>query len=768
MKKKESRTVMSNRMQGKAHKYHAFPKPGKIEVISTKPLMTQEDLSLGYTPGVADVCEEIAHDPTKANLYTSKANLVAVITNGTAVLGLGDIGPLASKPVMEGKSVLFKKFANIDVFDLEIAENDPDAFVDTVARLAPTFGGINLEDIKAPECFEIENKLRERLDIPVLHDDQHGTAIIACTAFMNAIRVAKKKKDKVKIVCVGAGAAGLACMSLLVEYGVPRDNITLVDIDGVVYKGREQMNPYLEAFARETKDRTLADALDGADVFFGLSAGGLLKPELLEKMAKNPIVFAMANPTPEILPSEAKEVRSDVIIGTGRSDFPNQINNVLGFPYLFRGALDCGATTFNTEMKLAAANALAELARKEADASLSKAYKGAKLKFGPEYLIPKPFDPRLLSAIAPAVAKAAADTGVAKNPIEDLEAYQHALRESVDQSFSLMRQIYGTAKKDPKRIVYPDGEDPRVLQAAQTLVSEGMAHPIILGRPDIIQPQLQDLGLSLVDGEGVTFIDPQTDARLADYTAEYYDMRKRDGVTLKEAGVHLRGRWSTFGSMMVRLGDADAMVTGLSARFNRYLQVACSIINGTSDTSGIYALQLVMAKDKFFFMTDTHVNVDPTAEQIAEMTILAAKEALHFGIEPRVALLSHSNFGSSTAACAQKMKRARALVKEIDPDLQIEGEMQADSAMDTGIMHHVFPDAELDDAANILVMPSLDAGNIAFNLMRMMNTDAEYIGPILMGLKKPVHILNVEAPVRRIVNMSALAVVEAQANGKKR
>lgn len=754
---------MSNdKINANALLYHALPRPGKIEVVSTKPLVTQEDLSLGYTPGVAEVCRVIADDPEQANNLTSKANLVAVITNGTAVLGLGNIGPLASKPVMEGKAVLFKKFANIDVFDLEIAENDPDAFVDTVARLAPTFGGINLEDIKAPECFEIERKLKERLDIPVLHDDQHGTAIIVCAAFINSIKLTGKKKEDVKLVCVGAGAAGLACMNLLVEYGVKRKNITLVDVDGVIHADRDNVNEYHQPFSRKTKKRTLTDALKGADYFFGLAAGGILKPAMVKDMAEKPVIFAMANPTPEIMPEEAKKARPDAIIGTGRSDFPNQINNVLGFPYLFRGALDCGATAFNTEMKLAAAKALAELARKEADATLKNAYKGSKLRFGPDYLIPKPFDPRLLGIIAPAVAKAAMDTGVATRPIHDLKSYAVSLNETIDQSFAIMRQIFTSARKDLKSVVYPEGEDDRILQAAQTIVNEELAHPILLGRADIVRSSIQDLGLSMEEGKDFTLIDPQTDERLEDYTKRYYDLRRRDGVTQAEAGIHLRGRWMTFASMMLQQGHADALVGGISGRFQRYLGVASHIINNRKGAKGIYAMQLVMHKDRLFFMLDTHVNIDPTAEQIAEMTQLACEEVKHFGIVPHVALLSHSNFGSSTDPSAKKMRAAYEMIREQAPDITVEGEMQADAALDMAVMHRVFPESKLTETANMLVFPNLDAGNIAFNLIRRIRADAEYIGPILLGMEKPVHILSVDAPVRRIVNLSALAVVEAQ------
>lgn len=743
--------------------YHSLPRPGKIETVPTKPLVTQEDLSLGYTPGVAAVCKAIQEDPQQADNLTIKANLVAVVTNGSAVLGLGNIGPLASKPVMEGKGILFKKFSNIDVFDIEVDESDPDKFVDIVASLEPTFGGINLEDIKAPECFEIERKLRERMNIPVMHDDQHGTAIIATAAFINSLKLTGKKKENVKIVCVGAGAAGIACMRMLVNYGAKQENITMVDVDGVIYKGREQMNPYIEEFAIETDKRALAEAIDGADYFFGLSAGGVLKPEMLEKMAKNPVVFAMANPEPEIMPDVAKQVRPDAIIGTGRSDFPNQINNVLGFPYLFRGALDVGATDINRHMKLAAAEAIATMARKEADAALDAAYKGQKLKFGPDYLIPKPFDPRLLSAVAPAVADAAMKSGVATRPITDLEQYAHRLRGYLDQSFAIMRQVYHMAKQAPARVVFPEAEEPRILRAAQQLVNEQMCHPILIGREDIVRAGMEELGLEMREGRDFTFIDPNNNPKLPEYAAQFYQIRKRMGLLPPEAEIVMRSRWAALSSIMVRQGDADAMVCGVTGRFDKFLRATWQSIGPKPEVSSIYAMQLVMIKGRVVFLADTHVNDNPTAEQIAEMTCLAAQEVSHFGIEPKVALLSHSSFGSSNTADANKMRRARELIKESWPTLEVEGEMQADAALSPKIMRRVFPESELDGAANILIMPNVDAANIAFNLLRSMNEDGEYIGPILLGMQKPVHILSVDAPVRRIVNMTALAVVEAQA-----
>lgn len=751
-----------------ALRYHAYPRAGKIEVVSTKPLVTQNDLSLGYTPGVAEVCNAIAEDAAAADIYTSKANLVAVITNGTAVLGLGNIGPLAAKPVMEGKAVLFKKFANIDVFDIEIAERDPDKLVDIIASLAPTFGGINLEDIKAPECFYIEEKLRERMSIPVLHDDQHGTAIIALAAFTNAMQVSARTLDSVKIVCSGAGAAGLACMHLLVEAGVPRTNITLVDVAGVIHAGRENLHPTHHAFAHPTKARTLADAVKGADVFFGLSAPGILTPEMLQTMASNPVIFAMANPTPEIMPDVARAARPDAIIGTGRSDFPNQINNVLGFPYLFRGALDCGATTFNTAMKLAAAHALAKLARVEPEVGLMQAYKGMTLKFGPDYLIPKPFDNRLLSTIAPAVAKAAMESGVATRPIADLEAYAAGLHASIDQTFALMRDMIGLAKQAPKRVVYPEGEDARILQAAQAVITQGLAHPILLGRADVVRAHIAELGLTMREGTDFTLIDPQTDERIETYAADYYALRQRDGVTHGEALIHLRSRWMIWASLMVQRGEAEAVVCGISGRFMRYLPIAAHIINGSKDMSHIYALQMVMAKDKVVFMVDTHVQTNPTAEQIAEMTVLAANEIKQFGIEPRVALLSHSNFGSSKSPQTEKLRQARHIIQQRWPTLEVEGEMQADTALNMEIMQRIFPESRLKETANLLVFPDVDSANIGFNLVRMFGQDVDYIGPILLGMEKPVHIVSVDAPVRRVINLTALAVVQSQVAENRR
>jgi len=760
----EATTLAETAELSPALHYHSHPRPGKIEVISTKPLTTQADLSLGYTPGVAEVCLEIHRDPTLANAYTSKANLVAVITNGTAVLGLGNIGPLASKPVMEGKAVLFKKFSNIDVFDLEINETDPDKFVDIVASLAPTFGGINLEDIKAPECFYIEEKLREKLDIPVLHDDQHGTAIIVAAAFMNSLKVTGKDKSKVKLVCSGAGAAGLACMNLLVEWGVPAKNITLVDIDGVIHAERPKLTEQHKPFAHKTKNRTLKDALVGADYFFGLSAAGILKPDMLEKMADKPVIFAMANPTPEIMPDLARATRPDAIIGTGRSDFPNQINNVLGFPYLFRGALDCGAKTFNTAMKLAAAEALAKLAQKAAEAALASAYKGTKLKFGPEYLIPKPFDSRLLSTIAPAVAKAAMESGVATRPIPDLAAYAASLHATVDQSFSIMRQIYNQARANPKRIVYPEGEDARILQTAQSVIAEGIGHPIILGRRDVVEANIAELGLGMTEGDDFTLIDPQTDAQIETFAEAYYQIRQRDGVTRQESAVHLRSRWLIWACLMVKMGQADAVVCGISGRLMRYLPLAAHIINGRNDINHIYALELFMSKDRLLFLADTPRPTQPQCRASGgnDQTGLRRSRQLRHRTPRGAALPQQPSAPTKTPANAARCKNARHIIANRWPNIAVEGEMQADTALNMEVMSRIFPASQLTAPANVLIFPDVDSANISFNLMRMVGRNADYIGPIMLGMEHPVHILSVDAPVQRALNLSALAVVHAQ------
>ena len=757
---------MNKKTYANPQDYHRYPNAGKLEIRATKPLSTQDDLSLAYSPGVAEISTEVAENEMRAYRYTAKGNLVGVISNGTAVLGLGNIGALASKPVMEGKAVLFKKFAGIDVFDIEVDEEDPETFVDTVERLAPTFGGINLEDIKAPECFYIEQELSRRLDIPVFHDDQHGTAIIVAAAFENSILLTGKKKEDVKIVICGAGAAGLSCAKLLHASGALKENIMLVDRSGVVHKGRDKMNEYIEEFAVETNARTLADAVEDADYFFGLSAGGVLKKEMVQTMAKKPCIFAMANPTPEITPAEVAEVRDDAIVGTGRSDYANQVNNVLVFPYMFRGALDCRAKEVNMEMKLAAAKALAELARKEADESLSSAYKGATLKFGKDYIIPKPFDTRLAYIVPPAVAKAAMETGVARKEIDDLDAYAIELRSQMDTGFTVMQHIHTEARKEPKRVCYPDAEDQRVLRAAQVIVNEGIARPILIGRPDVIRTRIAELGLSIKEGEHYDLVDPNNNPKHEEYAREFYEIRKRSGLLPPEAEIVMRSRWAATAAMMVRQGDADAMVSGVSGRFDKFLRQAVQIIGPSEGSTSVYGLQLFMDRNRMIFLGDTHVNTNPTAVQIAEMALLAADEVRHFGIKPRIALISHSHFGSSNAPEAVKMREALELIQAYDPELEVEGEMQADAALNWDIMQRTFPDSRLTAEANILLMPGLDAANIAYNLLRVTG-EGETVGPVLLGMDKPVHILSTYCSVRQIVNMTSLSVVEAQSKERR-
>ena len=747
-----------------AFNYHKNPQPGKFEITPTKPLTTQKDLSLAYTPGVADVCLAIKDDPAKAAEYTMKQNLVAVVSNGTAVLGLGNIGALAGKPVMEGKAVLFKKFANIDVFDLEIDEKDPKELIKTVARLEPTFGGINLEDIKAPECFEIEQELEKQMGIPVFHDDQHGTAIILTAALLNALRLNKKKLSNVKIVCIGAGAAGIACMNMLLESGAKQQNIFMLDSEGVIHKEREGLAPHLAPFAQKTKDRTLDEVIENADVVIGLSVGGVLKKHMVKKMAKNPVILAMANPTPEITPEEVAEVRQDAIMGTGRSDYPNQVNNVLCFPFVFRGALDVGATRINMAMKIAAAEAIAQLAHQAVDATLDNAYKGHTLTFGPEYIIPKPFDQRLISIVAPAVAKAAMDTGVATRPIADLNAYAESLKMGVDRSFSAMQQIFQRAKENKKRVVFPDGEERRVIRAAQVLVNEGVCHPILIGNPEIICGIIKEHGLTMEEGKDFTLVNHKTAPFIEDYIKVYYDMRKREGVLPAEAEIILRYRWAALAAMMVRQGDADAMVCGFTGKFSKYLSQAERIIGRREGVSKVYALQTLLRKDHTYFIGDTNVNIDPNAEEIKELSLLAAEAAKRFGVEPKVALLSHSHFGSERSPSSIKMRRALDLIQAEKPDFTVEGEMQADAALDPEIMERTFSGSKLKEAANILIMPNIDAASISYNLLKAASKDMEQLGPILLGMKKPVHILSTHASVRQIVNLSALAAVEASGN----
>ena len=753
---------MSDNLREAALDYHRFPTPGKISVTPTKPMATQRDLALAYSPGVADACMEIARDPAEAMNLTSRANLVAVITNGTAVLGLGNIGALAGKPVMEGKACLFKKFAGIDVFDIELDENDPDALIDTIARMEPTFGGINLEDIKAPECFYIEKKLRERMKIPVFHDDQHGTAIVAAAAILNALRHVGKNIAEVKLVASGAGAAALACLDLIVSLGLPLRNIFVSDSLGVVYAGRkEQMDPNKARYAQETPARKLAEIIGGADIFLGLSAGGVLKPEMVKEMARDPIILAMANPTPEILPEDALAVRPDAILGTGRSDYPNQVNNVLCFPFIFRGALDVGATTINEEMKLAAVRAIAELAHAEIPEVVAQAYGAVGLRFGRDYLIPKPFDPRLIEAVAPAVAQAAVDSGVATRPIADMPAYRRRLSQFVYQSGSSMQPLFAAAKQSPRRVVYAEGEDERVLRAAQVVVDEGLARPLLLGRPDVIAQRIEQFGLRLVVGkdcETVDLLDPAVYGEAAD---EYHQLRRRDGVTRTAARAEMRSRCTLLAAMLVRQGRADAMLCGTFGAYGEHLRHVRDVIGLRPGTRTLAAMQMLMLPGRQLFICDTHVNRDPDAAQVAEIALLAAEEVRRFGVTPSVALLSHSNFGSSDAASAVKMREALALVKARDPELAVEGEMRGDAALSKTILDHEFPDSGLGCEANVLVMPNVDAANISYNLLRIAAGGGITVGGILLGAARPVHILTPSATVRRIVNMTALAVVDA-------
>ncbi|MFN7085844.1 MAG: NADP-dependent malic enzyme [Burkholderiales bacterium] len=742
--------------------YHSTPTPGKIAIAPTKALANQRDLALAYTPGVAKVCEEIAADATQARNLTARGNLVAVITNGTAVLGLGAIGPLAAKPVMEGKAVLFKKFAGIDVFDIEIDERDPDKLVDIIASLEPTFGGINLEDIKAPECFIVERKLRQRCKIPVFHDDQHGTAITVGAAFINGLKVVGKDIGKVKLVVSGAGAAALACLDLLVRMGLSKDNIVVTDIKGVVYKGRkEEMDPDKERYAVETSARTLAEVIGGADVFLGVSAGGVLKPEMVKQMAERPLILALANPEPEIRPDLAKAVRPDAVIATGRSDYPNQVNNILCFPFIFRGALDVGATTITTEMELAAVEAIAELARAEQSEIVTLAYGEQNPPFGPEYLIPKPFDPRLIAKVAPAVAQAAMASGVATRPITDFDAYRERLDQFVYHSGLIMKPVFAAAKRSPKRIVYAEGEEERVLHAAQVVVDEGLARPILVGRPEVIQTRIERLGLRLRRDEHYDLVDPGNDPRYREYWTEYHRLAARRGVTPEIAKLDMRRRLTLISAMLMRMGAADAMLCGILGRYASHLRFVDLVIGPRPGVRNYAAMNMLILPRRTLFICDTYVNFDPTAEQVAETAILAAEEVSRFGLTPKVALLSHSSFGAADTPTACKMREALAIINRAAPHLEVEGEMQGDAALSEEIRLRVFPDSRLKGEANLLVMPTLDAANIAFNLLKNAAGDGITVGPILLGAARPVSILTPSATVRRIVNMTALTVVDA-------
>lgn len=753
---------MTDSLDDSALAYHTGPTPGKIAITPTKPLMTQRDLALAYSPGVAAASRAIVADPAQASRMTARGNLVAVITNGTAVLGLGAIGPLAAKPVMEGKAVLFKKFAGLDAMDIEIDQNDPDKLIDIIASLEPTFGAINLEDIKAPECFRVESELKRRMKIPVFHDDQHGTAIIVAAAVVNWLRISGRKLADVKLVASGAGAAAITCMDLLVSMGLPVGNVTVTDLAGVVYKGRtELMDPRKSRYEVETNARTLGEVIPGADIFLGLSAGGVMTPEMVAAMAPNPLVLALANPTPEILPELVKAVRPDAIIATGRSDYPNQVNNVLCFPFIFRGALDVGATTINEEMKLACVHALAELALAEGSDIVAEAYGEEAPSFGPEYLIPKPFDPRLILKLAPAVAKAAMDSGVATRPIQDLDAYRESLGRFVFRSGLVMRPLFTRAKRAPKRIIYAEGEEERVLRAAQVVVDEGFARPIFVGRADVVRARIQRLGLRIREGEQFDLIDPQQDRRYSEYWREYHQIMGRHGTSPAQARTVLRTSNTVIAAMLLRKGEGDAMVCGTIGQYHRHYRHVASVIGLKPGVRSGAALSVLVLADRPIFVCDTYVSCDPSAGQIAEMTLMAAEQVRRFGLEPKVALVSHSDFGTHVDAAAEKMQRALAEISALAPDLEIDGEMAADSALSEEIRNEIFPNSRLKGSANLLVMPTLDAANISFNMLKVLG-DAQPIGPILLGVAKPVHILTPSATVRGVVNISAVAVVDAQ------
>ena len=756
-----------------ALEYHEFPTPGKIAVSATKQLVNQHDLALAYSPGVAAPCEEIVKDPNNAFKYTSRGNLVAVITNGTAVLGLGDIGPLASKPVMEGKAVLFKKFAGIDVFDLEINEkHDLDKLVDIIASLEPTFGGINLEDIKAPDCFYVERKLRERMNIPVFHDDQHGTAICVGAAMLNGIKVVGKDIKQVKLVTSGAGAAALACLGLLVKLGMPRENIWVTDLAGLVYEGRtELMDEDKAQFAQKTEQRTLREAIVGADIFLGLSAGGVLKADMVKSMATKPLVFALANPTPEIRPEEAHAVRDDVIMATGRTDYPNQVNNVLCFPHIFRGALDAGASTITVEMEIAAVHAIAELAQAEQSEVVAAAYVGEQLAFGPEYLIPKPFDPRLMMKIAPAVAQAAADSGVALRPIADMDAYRDKLQTFVYASGTTMKPIFTAAKNAlKKRVAYAEGEEERVLRAAQIVVDERLALPTLIGRPKVIAERIEKFGLRLREGVDYNVVNVEHDRRYRDFWQTYHRMTERKGITVQVAKIEMRRRLTLIGAMLLQKGDVDGLICGTWGTTALHLQYLDQVIGKRAPTTPgddvqIYAcMNGLMLPDRQIFLVDTHVNYDPTARELAKITIMAAEEMRRFGVMPKAALLSHSSFGSSNEPSAVKMRQTLALLQQQAPWLEVDGEMHGDVALDGAARAALMPNSTLHGNANLLVLPNIDAANIAYNLLKTAAGGNIAIGPVLLGAAKPVHVLTASTTVRRIVNMTALTVADANVN----
>ncbi|MEO7549097.1 MAG: NADP-dependent malic enzyme [Ramlibacter sp.] len=749
-----------------ALEYHEFPVPGKVAIHATKQLINQHDLSLAYSPGVAAPCEEIVKDPNNAFKYTNRGNLVAVITNGTAVLGLGDIGPLASKPVMEGKAVLFKKFAGIDVFDIEVNEkNDLDKLVDIIAALEPTFGGINLEDIKAPDCFYVERQLRERMKIPVFHDDQHGTAIVVGAAIINGLKVVGKDIKTVKLVTSGAGAAALACLGLLVKLGMPRENIWVTDLAGVVYQGRKElMDEDKLPFAKDTPARKLAEVIDGADIFLGLSASGVLKPEMVQKMAASPLILALANPNPEIAPEEARAVRPDAILATGRTDYPNQVNNVLCFPYIFRGALDSGATTITVEMEIAAVYAIAELAQAEQSEVVAAAYAGQQLAFGPEYLIPKPFDPRLMMKIAPAVAKAAAESGVALRPVRDMDAYREKLQSFVYASGTTMKPIFAAAKVAvKKRVALCEGEEERVLRAAQIIVDEGIARPTLIGRPAIIAQRVEKFGLRLRSDMDYDVVNVEQDMRYRDFWQTYHRMTERKGVTAQMAKIEMRRRLSLIGAMLLHKDEVDGMICGTWGTTQIHLHYIDQVIGRREGVCTYACMNGLVLPNRQVFLVDTHVNYDPTAVQLAEITVMAAEEMMRFGFKPKAALLSHSNFGSSNQPSAVKMRETLGLLRIQAPWLEVDGEMHGDVALDGAARKLIMPHSTLAGDANLLVMPNIDAANIAYNLLKTAAGGNIAIGPVLLGAAKPVHILTASTTVRRIVNMAALTVADANA-----
>jgi malate dehydrogenase (oxaloacetate-decarboxylating)(NADP+) len=764
MAKNSSGTDKDDQLREAALEYHRSPSRGKISVNPTKALSNQRDLSLAYSPGVAYACEEIAQDPAMAAEYTSRGNLVAVITNGTAVLGLGNIGPLAGKPVMEGKGCLFKKFAGVDVFDIELAETDPDKLVDAIAMMEPTVGGINLEDIKAPECFYIEQKLRERMNIPVFHDDQHGTAIISAAALLNGLKVVGKDIGDVRFAVSGAGAAAIACLDTMVSLGVKRENIFVADSRGVIHTGRDaKMEANKARYAQQTEARTLADIVNGADVFLGCSTAGVLTADMVKTMAAQPIILALANPEPEIRPELAKEARPDCIIATGRSDYPNQVNNVLCFPYIFRGALDCGATKITDAMKLACVHAIAELAQAESNDAVAAAYAGQDLIFGPEYIIPKPFDSRLIEKIAPAVARAAEESGVATRPIANMEAYRQQLSQLVYHTGLIMKPVFSAAKAAPKRVAYAEGEEERVLRAVQTVVDEGLARPILIGRPHVIDMRIKKAGLRLKAGIDFELVNPEDDPRYRTYHEAYHALRGREGITPDMAKTALRRSNTLIGAMLVKMEDADALLCGTVGRFDAHLEHVRDVIGLAPGATVFAAMNALMLEKHTLFIADTYVNDDPTVEQLVEITQLAAEEIVRFGLQPKVAMLSHSMFGSSNRPSARKMRAARDVLSQVAPQLEVEGELQGDAALSEDVRRHFLPGSTLAGSANLLIMPTLDAANIAFNLLKITGGHGVTVGPILLGAMKPVHILNPAATARRIVNMTAVAVADAGA-----